>query len=242
VTDPAATPDLKSPWWLAFRVLDEPGIVFRQLAVKPRSLVPLLLFLVCSAILMFGIPAEPMQDATRTQMEAVQERAPDGVTDADIEQRVEFVGSVPGRALAYGGQLVFWLIGFTVATLVLMLVFGALGKEPVGFKAEFAIVTHAFVPQLLGFLVIVGLMRFAGITQPQLSLGFLVSEESGFLHSFANQFGVFGAWNVYLLALGNQIRTGMKGIGTSLAVVGGLWILVNLIFGGLGSLAGGFGG
>ena len=242
MTESAPTADLKSPWWLAFRVLDEPGIVFRQLAVKPRSLVPLLLFLVCTAILMFGMPAEPMQDATRTQMEAVQERAPDRVTDADIEQRVEFVGSAAGRALALGGQVVFWLLGFAVASLVLMLAFGALGKEPVKFKAEFAIVTHAFVPQLLGFLVIVGLMRFAGVTQPQLSLGFLVSGDSGFLHSFLNQFGVFGAWNVYLLALGNQIRTGMKGIGTALTVVGGLWILTNLIFGGLGSLAGGFGG
>ncbi|NIM51662.1 MAG: hypothetical protein GTO22_20850 [Gemmatimonadales bacterium] len=233
----------KGPWWLALRVIDEPAEVFRQLAARPRALVPLLLVVIVTAVTAFAIPADTLREGTRTQMEAAQERAPDRITDEDIEQRVEGAARTTARLLIFVGQAAFMLIGLLVAAAVLMLIFGAMAAEPLKFKDEFAITAHAWMPQLLGALLIVALMRFAGMGQYQLSLGFLFSEESSpFLHQLGNQFGLFGAWNVFLLALGNQIRVGAKGIGTPLAIVGGLWVLVNLVFAGLASFFQGLAG
>ena len=56
------------------------------------------------------------------------------------------------------------------------------------------------------------------------------------------QFTPFGAWNIVLLALGNQIRTRTKSIGGPLAIIGVLWILVNFGFAALASVFGGLAG
>ena len=84
------------------------------------------------------------------------------------------------------------------------------------------------------------LWRFAGFEQT-LSLGFLVPGE-GFLHNFAAGITLFGVWTVILLALGNQIRTRMKGMGTALTIVGGLYIVVKLVAAGFTTLVAGLGG
>ncbi len=240
---PNQTEQPKGAWWLALRVIDEPGAVFRQLMVQPRALVPLMLVVIVAAIVAVGLPGETLREQVRDQMEAVQDRAPDQITDADIEQRAERAASPLGRGMIFAGQAAFMLIMLTVVAAVLMLIFGAMGSEPIKFKDEFAIAAHAFVPQLVGALFIMLLMRFAEADQFFLSLGFMFDQEgSPFLHQLGNQFGLFGAWNVFLLALGNQIRTGGKGIGTPLAIVGGLWVLVNLVFAGVATAFGGMAG
>ena len=231
------------PWKLALRVIDEPVEVFRQLAVRRTTWVPIVLLVVISAVAGFGMPAGPIQEATRTQMESAQQRSPDRVTDEMIEERVEGVASAGGRAMIAGSQIVFYLIGFVIVAAVLMLVFGAMGSESIKFKDEFAIVSHAFVPQLLGFLLIVLLARFAGFEELTLSLGFLFdAEASPFLSNLGTQFTLFGAWNMVLLALGNQVKTGAKSLGGPLMVVGGLWVTANLLFAGLASAFAGMAG
>ena len=54
----------RSPWWLALRVLDEPGAVFRELAVRPRALIPIILYLVVALGTIGGMPAGVMRSAT----------------------------------------------------------------------------------------------------------------------------------------------------------------------------------
>ena len=110
-----------------------------------------------------------------------------------------------------------------------MMIFGATTADPLRFKDEFAIVSHAYMISLAGGVLVVALLAFAGLNEVQLSLGFLFDEESSpFLHRFTNQINVFGAWNVYVLALGNQIKTKAKGIGGALTIVGGLWLVMKL--------------
>ena len=231
------------PWKLALRVIDEPVEVFKQLAVRPTSWVAIVLLVVISGVAAFGMPAGPIQEATRAQMESAQQRSPDRITDEMIEERVEGVASPQGRAIIAGSQIVFYLIGFVVVAAVLMLVFGAMGSESIKFKDEFAIVTHAFLPQLLGFILIVLLTRFAGFEELTLSLGFLFdAEASPFLNNLGTQFTLFGAWNMVLLALGNQIKTGAKSLGGPLMVVGGLWVVMNLLFAGLATAFAGLAG
>jgi fumarate reductase subunit D len=231
------------PWKLALRVIDEPVGVFRQLSTRPTSWVPMVLLVVVTLIMAFGTPAEPIQEMTRQQMESAQQRSPDRITDEMVEDRVERAASPQSRAIFGAGQIVFYLIAFVVVAAVLMLVFGAMGTESIKFKAEFAIVAHAFMPQLLGFILIVLLTRFAGFDELTLSLGFLFdAEASPFLSNLGTQFTLFGAWNMVLLALGNQIKSGSKSLGGPLMVVGGLWVTVNLLFAGLATAFAGLAG
>ena len=116
-----------------------------------------------------------------------------------------------------------------VAAWVLMLIFGATTADPLRFKDEFAIVSHAYMITIAGGILIVALLAFAGLNEVQLSLGFLFDEDSSpFLYRFFNQITVFGAWNVYALALGNQVKTKAKGIGGALTIVGGLWLALKV--------------
>jgi hypothetical protein len=231
------------PWKLALRVIDEPVEVFRQIAVRPTAWVPIVLLVVATVFLSYGTPAANLQRQTREQMESAQQRSPDRITDEMIEDRVERAASVTGRAIGAGVRIAYYLIAFVVVAAVLMLIFGAMGSEPISFKQEFAIVTHAFMPQVLGFFLLVLLMRFAGFDQPTISLGFMFDPETQtFLFMLATMLHLFGLWNVVMLALGNQVKIGAKGLTGPLAVVGGLWLVWSLLFSGLLTLLTGLGG
>jgi hypothetical protein len=237
VTNATPTDQSWPAWKLALRVIDEPAEVFRQLAGRPTAWIPIVLMVVFSAVLWMGLPDQPIQSQTREQLEAAQERAPDRVTDELIAERLERAVSPAGRAISTALQVAYYLVAFLVVAAVLMLVFGTTSSEPIRYKEEFSIVVHAFVPQVIGFLLYVVLARFAGMDQPVLNLGFLVDRESSlFLWVFLSRITLFSAWNVYLLALGNQLRTGAKGIGGALTIVTGLWMLVNLAFAGVASI------
>lgn len=217
-------------WWLVLRVLDEPIEVFRQLATAPRVLGPIVALVVVAAVVGFATPAATLESMARQQIESVRARAPDRLSDEAAQQAIARAPSMQNRLIIFLGQSTAALVALAVVAAVLMLIFGAVGSEPITFKDEFAIAAHAYVPQLAGGLLVLLLTVFAGFEQMQLSLGFLFDRETApFLHSLGNQFTVFGAWNVVLLALGNQIRIDAKALGGPLAIVGGLWIVVNLL-------------
>jgi hypothetical protein len=232
----------RSSWWLALRVLDEPRQVFQELAARPRALAPIILLLIVAAIVAVGTPGEALEATARVQAEAL-----GGRLDADAQQEmIERAASPLNRVFIFAGWSVFGVVTLAVVALVLMLIFGATASEPLKFKDEFAIVTHAFVPQLAGGLLAVILMVAAGMhefanpaTNP-LSLGFLISRDtSPFLHRFANGITLFGAWNVFLLALGNQVKARAASITGPLAIVGGLWLLLKVGFAAVGGVFGG---
>ncbi len=242
MTSPDQATDARGPWWLTFRVLDEPAEVFRQLAARPRALAPLLLLAVVAAIVGFGTPESTLRNRAERQVQVAEERAPDQMTDERRQEILDGAASVRNRVIIFVAGSVVGIISLLIVAGVLQLVFGAVGSESLKFKDEFAITTHAYVPQLVGAVLLVILARFFGFDEMQLSLGFLFDEDAGFAYQLANQFTLFGAWNVLLLAVGNQIRTNMKTLGTPLAIVGGLWVLVNFGFAGLASVFAGFGG
>jgi hypothetical protein len=241
VPEPIEQTELKSPWWLAFRVIDEPGAVFRQLAAKPVFIVPLILLVVTTAIVAAGMPTAMLREGAERQADIMERRAPDTFTEADRIEMLENASSPKARMLwIFGLGSVGAIVVLLVIAAVFRLIFGAVGSEPLTFRDELAITTHAWMPQLFGGVLMVLLWRYAGFEQT-LSLGFLVPGE-GFLHNLAAGITLFGVWTVYLLALGNQVRTRMKGIGTALTIVGGLYILVKLVSAGFTTLAMGLGG
>lgn len=242
MTDPTSpTEGGKSPLWLAFRVFDEPSEVFRNLAVRPRALVPLVCLILTATTTAFVMPARVMEQQARASLEPLQERGQ--LTEAQVEERVVSATGTRGRLSILGAGVIGGPIILAITAWVLMLIFGATSADPLRFKDEFAIVSHAYMVSIVGGLLTVLLLAFAGFEEVQLSLGFLFDEEgSPFLHRFTNQLNFFGAWNVYLLALGNQLKTRAKGIGGALAIVGGMWIALKVIGAIIGGVIAGLGG
>ncbi len=227
----------RGPWWLALRVIDEPAAVFRQLAARPRFAVPLLLIVLASVVAGFGIPDETLRMRAAQQADVIQERAPERFSEEQRDEMLVEAASIRNRAFIAVGYVVYGFVSLLLVAAVLLVVFNGFGQEPLAYKDELAIVTHAYVPQLLGTVILVLLARFAGYEEMQLSLGFLFDE--GFLRHLGTQFTPFGAWNVVLLALGNAIRTRVKSVWSALAIVGGLWIMVNFGFAAVSSAMGG---
>jgi hypothetical protein len=228
--------------WLALRVFDEPGRVFAELARHPRALVPILLFVLASAVVAFGTPAEVLRSETQEQMEAF--GAGGRLTPEQVQQRVEGAASTASRALIFGSRVAAGLVFLVAAAGVLTLLFGAMSPEPLKFKREFAIVAHANMVAVLGALVSLALLAFTDTTQrPSVSLGFLFDRESSrYLFYVANQLTVFGAWFAVLLAIGNKVLTGSKGLGTPLALVVGLWLLIVLVLAAIPAIVAGAAG
>ncbi len=223
----------KSAWWLALRVIDEPVEVFRQLAVRPRFAAPLILIATVALIAGFGTPDATLEMRAAQQAEMLRERAPERFSAEQRAEMIERAASTTNRLMITAGFLVYGVLSLLLVAAVMLVIFNGFGRETLTYKDELAITTHAYVPQLLGAVVMVLLARFAGYEDMQLSLGFLFDE--GFLRHLGTQFTPFGAWNVILLALGNKIRAGIR----PLAIVVSLWVLVNVGFAALSAAMGG---
>lgn len=234
--DPAQVDEQgKSPLWLAFRVFDEPTTVFKELAARPRALVPILCLVVAATFSAFAMPSRVLEEQVRTTYENLEESG--RITAEDAQERISNASGNGARLGILGAGAIGGPIMLAIAAWVLSLIFGATTADPLRFKEELAIVSHAYMISIAGGVLVVALMAFAGMDEVQLSLGFLFDEDSSpFLHRFTNQINVFGAWNVYLLALGNQVKTKAKGIGGALTIVGGLWLAMKVV----GALMAGF--
>ena len=223
-----ATP-VHSPFWLAFRVLDEPGRVFTQLAERPRALIPVLLMVISGLVVGFAMPASVLESAAERQLRAFEQRQEQSFAPDIRSEALTRSSSAPGRALVAAASVANSTISVAFTSVVLVLVFNATGAR-IRFREQWAISAHAFVPWIVGSLVTV--MIIAALNNPffKMSLGFLVgAERHPFLYSFADQFTFFGAWNMYLLALGNHIRLRDRPWSSVLVVVGGLWLVTNLL-------------
>lgn len=236
----AAVKAPRSPWWLAFRVFDEPGQVFTELALRPRALVPALMLVVVSLGVAFGVPSTVLQRATTQQFDAINSRRP-GTIPPEIRQRAaQQAGGVANRIQMFVAAGGVGLAFLAISAAILSLLFNSLSSTEIGFKDEWAIVTHAYMPQIVGIAATWVGIAMSGDMTFRVALGFLVPPEtSQFGHSLAQQFTIFGAWNVYLLALGNQIKMKAAGIGLPLGILGGIWLLINVLFAWLSSMLGG---
>jgi hypothetical protein len=209
--------------------------------MRPVVIVPFVLLVITTAIVAVGMPSAMLREQAERQADMMEQRAPDQFTEADRIEMLENASSPRTRVLfIFGIGSVGGIVVLLIVAGVMRLIFGAVGAEPLTYRDELAITAHAWMPQILGGILLVLLWRYAGF-QENLSLGFLLPGE-GFLHNFAAGITLFGVWTVYLLALGNQTRTRMKGIGTALTIVGGLYVLWKLVTAGFGTLAAGLGG
>ncbi len=230
----------KSPVQLVLRVLDEPGAVFTELAARPRALLPVILYLVVAFGSTFAMPARIMRSETQHRMEAMEQRRPGMIPPEARERAVQQAAGPVSRATAFAFVAAIGLLAIVIVAAVLRVVFGGLSPAPITFRQEFAIAAHAYVPQVLGAIATLIAIVVTSDARFRFSLGLAFDPDSGgFAYKLANEFTLFGAWNVYLLALGNQIKTRATSVATPLTIVGALWVVVNLLFAGLQSVLGG---
>ena len=242
MTDPQSTSH-KSPWWLAFRVLDEPGTVFAEIAARPRFLVPFLVLFVATPVFFAVTAPDSAYQAQEEQRIAIEEsRDPGSVTPERRAERMEEAASPTRRAIGVAFGVIGGPIVVAIVAAVLMLIFNAMAADGITFKQEYAVVLHAWMPQLLATLL-VPVLAIAGIEQLQLSLGFLFSsDQSSFMYQFANGITLFGVWSMVLVAMGNQVLSKSSSLSGALTIVAGLWLLVKVAIAGLASFAAGLAG
>ncbi|MSR07828.1 MAG: hypothetical protein EXR93_12310 [Gemmatimonadetes bacterium] len=230
----------KSPFWLAFRVFDEPGQVFTELAQRPRGLVPVLIFAIAFAAIAIGAPTSVLQNAATQQFEAIEKSRPGVITPEIREKAISQAGGVRSRLNLLIFPVLIGLIFMALSAAILSLILNSLSSVEISLRDEWAIVTHANMVLCVGALVTWLGIALSGDMTFRVALGFLVSKDtSQFGHSLGQQITVFGAWYVYLLALGNQIKMKAKGIGTPLTIIGGFWIVLSVLFAWLSSFFGG---
>lgn len=237
------SPPPKNPWWLAFRVLDEPGAVFAEIAGRPRFLVPLLmLFVAAPAFFALTAPDSVYQAQVESRI-ALEERGdPGSVTSERRAEMMEEAASPVRRAIGMAFGVIGGPIIVAIVAAVLLLIFNAMAAERITFKQEYSVILHAWMPQLFAALL-VPVLTMAGIEQLQLSLGFLFSsDQASFMYQFANGITLFGVWSMILVAFGNQVLTKSASLGGALTIVAALWLLVKVALGGLGALAAGMAG
>ena len=225
----------RPPVWLVLRVFDEPGQVFAELARRPRALLPILLFVIVNLAVAAAVPTRVLRGAAEQQFRVLEERNRGAIPPEIRDRALANAGTATNRVTVFLAASVAGLVMVAIASGVLLLIFNAVSSGEMTFRDEWSIAWHAYVPQVAGIIVTWLGISLTNDMQFRLGLGFLVPADiSRFGHSLAQQFTIFGAWNIYLLALGNQTRTRAKGIGGALAIIGTLWVAVNLLFAFLG--------
>jgi hypothetical protein len=232
-----------NPWWLAFRVLDEPRTVFAEIVARPRVLVPfLVLFVFGPLVYAVASPASVFRAQAEQSIAIAERQNPDAMTAERREEMLATAASPAKRATTAATILVVGGLMALAAALILKLIVGAMAPEGVTFKQEFSVLLHGWMPTLFATLL-TPILAMAGIEQLQLSLGFLVDSDPGsFLYQFLNGITVFGVWSMMLVAIGNQALLRSDSLSGSLTIVGGLWLFYKVASAGLGSVLGGLTG
>lgn len=183
--------------------LFSPDETFREIALKPDVLIPLLIILVLTTI--SGIVLAPRLDyeSLRPQMAA---KNPN-LAPEDLDRAIKMAGAV-GKVSAYASPVLVLLVFVCVAA-VLLLAFRLFGGEGTFFQA-FSIVTYAWIPRVIQSVILTVIIAIKGMadvndipTLVRSNPAFLVDmADHPVLFSFLATFDVFTIWTVVLLIIG----------------------------------------
>ena len=132
-----------NPWWLAFRVLDEPRTVFAEIVAQPRVLVPfLVLFVFGPLVYAVASPASVFRAQAEQSIAIAERQDPDAMTAERREEMLATAASPAKRATTAATILVVGGLMALAAALILKLIVGAMAPEGVTFKQEFSVLLH----------------------------------------------------------------------------------------------------
>lgn len=215
-----------SAFALALHVFDDPVQTFRTLVRFPVFALPIILIVIVAGIGAIAVPGAVLRQATQRTYERIEQRTGKPLPDSVKSAAVNKAAAPTRRAIGVVSQTVVGVLWLVILAAVMKLIFGAGAADPITFRQEFAMAAHANLVVLLGGLVTIGMILATGRLNVSVSLGFLAP--SGFAHAYLSRLTVWGAWDVFLLAMGNKVLGKADSLTGPLVIIGGLWLAVNI--------------
>jgi Yip1-like protein len=186
-------------------VIFSPGKTFESIARRPTWLAPLLLWTAMSVVVTSVLlPKIDYNRMIRASFEKRGQTIPEERLQSIVQTQKRIapvlytgIAAVAPAAIALLVALVYWAA------------FKAFGWD-MKFAQAFGVTTHAFVPSILGSILILPVLARRESVDPQTmgdllrsNLGFLVDQESSkMLHSLLQSLDLFSFWCLALLAIG----------------------------------------
>jgi Yip1 domain len=231
-TPSPATTDSDSSFGRIFGVLFSPKPTFQSIARRPTWILPLILVVVVSVgvVFTFGqrvgwrnfmIRQDQQSARTQKQMESM-----------TAEQRQNMIDTQTKLApiITYPVMVLGIFIYAVVIAAVLMLVFNLIYGTKIGFVPSLAIVSHSWVPGIIGGLLGILILFLKDPSTVDLEHlvasnggAFLADDSAKWLVTLLTAFDLFIFWNMILMAIGfsavdpKKITFG-KALGTIVAV------------------------
>jgi hypothetical protein len=223
-------------------VLFSPDETFASIARQPDWVVPLILFVVLSAISGFIIANHvDFAAPAREQMEAQGKLTPD-----QIAAQVKVIQAV-SKVFAYCAP-VMTMIALLIVAAVLMLAYRLMGGEGT-FKQYFSVTLYAWVPQFILGLITAGILATRTEPVDAQELPTLVRSNPAFLvdlhqhkvlFSLLSSLDVFVIWSVILMIIGFAYvaRVSKAKSAGIMITVWGMYTAIKLAFVALGAMMG----
>ena len=214
-----------------------PGRTFEAIARRPSWLLPVILWVGCSiALSAVLIPRIDYDKLIRARIEKSGRTVPEDQVQTIVE-RQKRIGPIIGYALAAVAPLAVAL----VVALVLWGAFRAFGWDAT-YPQALGATTHAYVPSILGSLLLIPLVARQDTMDPSAlgdllrsSLGFLVERDQKVLHSLLSSIDIFSFWTLALLVVGFSAASKVSKKSAA-AVILSLWGVFVLARAGLAAL------
>jgi hypothetical protein len=227
-----APPETAAPKQNAFArmagVLTSPNATFREIALRPDVLVPLLTIVAISVVCV-GVLV-PHVDFAATYREAF-----DGmnIPPDRLEKSIRMAAGI-GKATTYFGP-VLQLIAFAIIAGILLIAFRMFGGEG-DYKQAFSVTLYSWLPMVVkGILSVVVLLSRKAITLNDLAnplrsnLAFLFSmKQQPMLFSLFGSLDLFMIWTIVLMVIGFAAISRFSK-GKSAAIIVSLWLLVVVV-------------
>lgn len=238
-TPSPATTSSDSSFGRIFGVLFSPKPTFEAIVRRPTWILPLILLVVVSVgvVFTFGqrvgwrsfmIRQDQQNSRTQKQMESMTE-----------EQRENLINTQTKVApiFAYVGVILGAFIAAVVVAAVLMLAFNLISGTKIGFAPSLAIVTHSWVPGIIGGLLGILILFLKDPSTVDLEHlvasnggAFLADDSPKWMVTLLTAFDLFVFWNIILMAIGFSAADPKKiSFGKALGTVVGVWLIYVLV-------------
>jgi hypothetical protein len=210
-------------------VFVSPGKTFEAIARRPTWVLPMILWVLASiSVSMVLLPRMDYEKMTRDRIEKSGRTIPEDQIQSMIDRSRQFA-----PVFAYGGSVV---APFGIALLTAVILWGAFrafGWDAT-FSQGFGATVHAFLPSVLGSILLIALLSRQERVDPSAmgdllrsNLGFLVPRDNKVLHALLSSIDLFSFWTIALLVIGFSAAARIRK-GPAAAVIVTLWALYVL--------------
>ncbi|HYB53155.1 MAG TPA: YIP1 family protein [Thermoanaerobaculia bacterium] len=220
-----------------FGVFFSPGKTFEAIALRPTWFAPLVLWLLCSVgVSAVVLPRVDFEKLTRDRIEKSGRPLPEDQIQTMVDRQRK-VAPIVGYCISVIAPIFISL----VVAVTLWGSFRAFGWDAT-FRQSLGATTHAFLPGVLGTLLLLPLLLRQDRVDPDAigdmlrsNLGFLVERSSKALHSLLGSVDLFSFWTLAMLVVGFAAAARIRR-GQAAGVVVGLWLVYVLGKAGISAL------